>query len=91
MPDVPTIAEAGYDFQRETYFLLLAPAATPEPVAASIEREVRTALLAPDLINRLSLQSLEIVASSGAEAKARIEADTKLWAKVIRDAGMRAN
>ena len=31
-PEIPTIAEAGYDFQRETYFVLLAPAATPEPV-----------------------------------------------------------
>ena len=28
---------------------------------------------------------MEIVASSGAEAKARLEADTKLWAKVIEE------
>lgn len=87
-PDVPTIAEAGYDFQRETYFLLLAPAATPEPVVALIEREARRALQASDLMERFRSVNVEIVASSGTEAKARLEADTKLWAKVIRDTGM---
>jgi tripartite-type tricarboxylate transporter receptor subunit TctC len=90
-PDIPTIAEAGYDFHRETYFVLLAPAATPEPVVAMIEREARSALLGPDLIKQFRLQNTEIVASSGAEAKARIEADTKLWAKVIQDIGMRVD
>jgi tripartite-type tricarboxylate transporter receptor subunit TctC len=90
VPDVPTIAEAGYDFQRENYFLLLAPAATPEPAAAVIEREVRSALQAPDFIKRFHAQNMEIVASSSAMAKARIEADTTLWARVIKDTGMKA-
>src|SRR5262249_35742330 len=49
-PEIPTIAEAGYDFQRDTYFVLLAAAATPEPIAALIEREVRNALNDPELI-----------------------------------------
>jgi tripartite-type tricarboxylate transporter receptor subunit TctC len=89
--DIPTIAEAGYDFQRDTYFVLLAPAATPESVVALIEREVRNALNDPDLIKRFQEVNMEVVASSGAEAKARLEADTKLWVKVIEDTGMRAD
>jgi tripartite-type tricarboxylate transporter receptor subunit TctC len=89
-PDIPTISEAGYDFQRENYFLLLAPAATPESVIAVIEREAREALQVADLVNRFRLQNMEIVASSGADARARMEADTKLWAKVIKDTGMKA-
>lgn len=87
-PDIPTIAEAGYDFQRETYFVLLVPAATPEPVVALIEREARRALQAPDLVDRFHSLNIEIVASSGSEAKARLEADTRLWAKVIKDTAM---
>jgi tripartite-type tricarboxylate transporter receptor subunit TctC len=89
-PDIPTIAEAGYDFQRENYYLLLAPAATPEPVVTLIEREARKVLSASDLINRFRPQNTEIVASSGIDARARMEADTKLWAKVIKDTGMKA-
>jgi tripartite-type tricarboxylate transporter receptor subunit TctC len=89
--DIPAISEAGYDFQRDTYFVLLAPAATPEPVVAMIERETRNALNASDVIKRFRAVNMEIVASSGAEAKTRLAADAKLWAKVIEDTGMRAD
>ncbi len=71
--------------------MLLAPAGIPEPVATLLERAVREALKSPDLQERFRPQGLEIVASTGAEAKARIEADTKLWAKVIKDTGMSVN
>jgi tripartite-type tricarboxylate transporter receptor subunit TctC len=88
-PDVPTIAEAGYpDFKAEVYYAILAPAGIPNPLAALLEREVQKALKSPDLQERFRPQDITIVASSGAEAKARIEADTKLWAKVIEDTGM---
>ncbi len=90
-PEIPTIAEAGYDFHRDTYFVLLAPAATPEPVAALIEREARSALQSPDLVERFRPVNMDVVALSGVEAKARLEADTRLWAKVIEATGMRAD
>jgi tripartite-type tricarboxylate transporter receptor subunit TctC len=89
--DIPTIAEAGYDFHRDTYFVLLTPAATPDPIAALIEREVRNALQAPDLIKRFGAVNMDIVASSGSEAKARLQADTRLWVKVIEATGMRVD
>jgi tripartite-type tricarboxylate transporter receptor subunit TctC len=87
-PEIPTIAEAGYDFQVETYFVLAVPAATPEPVAALIEHEVRSALQAPDLIERFHRVNIDIAAASAAEARARLDADTRLWAKVIEATGM---
>jgi len=90
-PEIPTIAEAGYDFYRDTYFVLLAPAATPEPVAALIEREVLSALQSPDLIERFRPVNMDVVALSGVEVKTRLEADTRLWAKVIEATGMRAD
>jgi tripartite-type tricarboxylate transporter receptor subunit TctC len=90
-PEIPTIAEAGYDFHRDTYFVLLAPAATPEPVAALIEREARSALQSPDLVERFRPVNMDVVALSGAETKARLEADTRLWAKVVEATGMRAD
>jgi tripartite-type tricarboxylate transporter receptor subunit TctC len=87
-PDIPTIAEAGYDFHRETYFVLLAPAATPEPIVALLEREARKALQTPDLMKRFAAVNMDIVASSAAEAKARLDADARLWVKVIEETGM---
>jgi tripartite-type tricarboxylate transporter receptor subunit TctC len=44
LPDVPTIAEAGYpEVKFASYFVLAAPAGVPDSVAAVIEREVRLA------------------------------------------------
>jgi tripartite-type tricarboxylate transporter receptor subunit TctC len=71
--------------------VLLAPAAIPEAVMALIERETRSALQAPELVDRFRKLNIEIAASSGAEAKARLEADAKLWVKVIEDTGMQAD
>src|SRR5262245_18793345 len=91
VPDIPTIAEAGYDFVRETYFVLLAPAGTPESIAALLEREARSALQSAELARPFAEMNVNIVASSGAEARTRLEADAKLWVKVIHDTGMRAD
>jgi len=87
-PDIPTIAEAGYDFNVETYFVLAAPAATPEPIVALIEREARSVLQDPELIERFRRVNMEIAVLSAAEANARLDADRRLWAKVIDATGM---
>jgi tripartite-type tricarboxylate transporter receptor subunit TctC len=91
-PDVPTIAEAGFpDFRSNAYFVILAPTGISEPVAMLLEREVRDALKSSDLQERFRPQNLEIAPTAGAEARARMEADTKLWAGVIKATGMRAD
>jgi tripartite-type tricarboxylate transporter receptor subunit TctC len=88
-PDVPTVAESGYpDFKVESTFVLLAPAGIPEPIAELLEREVRAALKAPDIQEKLRAQDLGNVGSTGAEAKARIKADSELWGSVVKAANM---
>jgi tripartite-type tricarboxylate transporter receptor subunit TctC len=71
--------------------VLAVPAGTPEPIAALLEREARSALQLPDLVERFRAVNMRIVASSGNEAKARIAADSGLWSKVIEATGMRAD
>jgi tripartite-type tricarboxylate transporter receptor subunit TctC len=89
-PDVPTLAEVGYpDFNVELYYVMLAPAAVPESITALLEREVRQALQSPDLREKFRAQGTEIVASTAIEAKTRVEADAKMWAKVVKAANMR--
>jgi tripartite-type tricarboxylate transporter receptor subunit TctC len=88
-PDVPTVAELGYpDFQVETYYVILAPADVPQPVAAALEREVRDAVNSPEVREKLRANDIEPAGISGAEAQARIRADRDLWAKVVKDTGM---
>ena len=88
-PEVPTIAELGYaDFDFLIYFPLAVPAATPDDIVSLLEREVHGALRSPDLQARLLPLDMKVAASTGAEAKARIESDAKLWAKVVKATGM---
>jgi tripartite-type tricarboxylate transporter receptor subunit TctC len=88
-PEVPTVAESGYpNFRLETTFVLLAPAGIPEPIAELLEREVRAALRSSDIQEKFRAQDIGNVGSSGAEAKARIRADSELWSGVVKAANM---
>jgi tripartite-type tricarboxylate transporter receptor subunit TctC len=88
-PEIPTIAELGYsDFDFAAYFPMAVRAGTPEAVAALLENEVRNALQSPDLQARFRPLDLKIIASTGAEAKSRLQSDAALWAKVVKATGM---
>jgi tripartite-type tricarboxylate transporter receptor subunit TctC len=91
-PAVPTMAEAGYpDFKIDSYFVALAPAATPDTIALQLERELQAALRFPDVQEKFRAQDLQAVGSSAAEARARLEADTALWARIAKVAKMQVD
>src|SRR5262249_50404497 len=90
-PEVPTTIEAGYpDFKLVSYFMLLAPAGVPDAIADLIEREVRAVLKSPDLAEKFRPQDIEIVASDSAAARAFLREETALWARIAKDANLRA-
>lgn len=87
LPDVPTMAEAGFP-GHESYTLtgILAPAGTPKEIVALLHREVVKAVALPDVQERLDKLGFEIVANSPDQFAAQIKAEMEKWAKVIRDA-----
>jgi tripartite-type tricarboxylate transporter receptor subunit TctC len=89
-PDVPTVAESGYPgFELTTDFVLLAPGGTPDEIVALLEREVRQAIDTPEFRDRFSKQDIWIVASTSADAAARIKAGFALWGDVVARTGMK--
>ncbi len=92
LPDVPTIAEAGFPGQ-EAYTLtgLLAPAATPKEIVALLHREIVKVLAMPDVQKRLDDLGFEILGSTPEEFSARIKLETEKWGKVIRDAKIKVD
>ena len=91
-PDVPTIAESGYPgFEVEVSYIILAPTGVPAPIAQKLETEIRSALQSPDLQQHFRPLNIEIIATSAADAQARIDAERATWAKVIKATGMRAD
>jgi tripartite-type tricarboxylate transporter receptor subunit TctC len=90
-PNIPTIAESGYPgFKVLTEFVLLAPAAIPDPIADSLESVVRGALRAPDVAQKIAAENIQIVGSTAIEARQRLGEDAALWKSVVKDTGMKA-
>src|SRR5262245_21335856 len=88
-PELPTIAESGYpDFEFGTYVVLAAPAGIPDSVTALLEREAAEAMASPGLQEKFGAQDMLIDWAGSAATKARIEADARLWARVVKATGM---
>jgi tripartite-type tricarboxylate transporter receptor subunit TctC len=87
-PDLPTIAESGLpDFEVTVWQALLAPAGTPPAIVAQLGREVRAALDAPDLRERMATLGVSVIGSTPAALTRFLVADLAKWAKIIRETG----
>jgi tripartite-type tricarboxylate transporter receptor subunit TctC len=90
LPDIPTMAEAGYPgVQGGAWFALFAPAGTPPAVIDLLNKAARDAFNAADVREKLEPRGVVLVLGSPAELGAWVAADTERWAKVIREAGIK--
>jgi tripartite-type tricarboxylate transporter receptor subunit TctC len=92
LPNVPTVAEQGLaGFDASSWYGLVAPAKTPEPVLAKLREEVAKALKAPDMVARIHELGSEPGTVSGKDFGAFLAAETRKWAEVIRASGAKAD
>ena len=90
-PDIPTFEESGVPgLVFEHWWGVMAPARTPAPVVERLQGEIAKALAAPDVRERFAAFSLDPRTNTPTEFRALIEADLVRWAKVVRDAGIKA-
>jgi len=89
--DIPTIGEtvAGYEFRN--WFGLIVPAATPRAVRQRVNVDVNKALTVGDTRQRLLAQGFDVLGGSTEEFAQVIRSDTATFAKVIRQAGIKAD
>jgi tripartite-type tricarboxylate transporter receptor subunit TctC len=90
MPGLPTIAESGFPgFEAISWFGLMAPARTPEPIVAKVYQQAVAITAMPDVREKLAALGLDITGDGPEAVAAIIKADTAKWAKVIRDANIK--
>jgi tripartite-type tricarboxylate transporter receptor subunit TctC len=90
LPEVPTMAEAGYPaIEGDSWVGVLAPRGTPRDIIDLLQREIAKIVATPDMKARLAELGLDPVASSPQEFSARITAEIVSWGKVIRDANIK--
>jgi tripartite-type tricarboxylate transporter receptor subunit TctC len=91
-PDLPTMDESGYPgFEAVPWFGLMAPAGTPGEIIDRLQRETVRILALPDVRRRFDELGLDVIGNTPAEFAAAIKAETPQWAKVIREAGIKAS
>jgi tripartite-type tricarboxylate transporter receptor subunit TctC len=88
LPDLPTISESVPSFSYETWFGLMAPAATPHELIDRINKDVHAVLKMPDVIDRLDAIGSLPTPDSPAEFDAVIRSDAAKYAAVIKAAGI---
>ena len=91
MPQVPTVAEAGYaGFEVNNWYGLVAPAGTPNGIVRRLNTEVAALLKSPDLVKRLSQAGHDAATGTPEEFGALIRSELTRWAKIVREAGIKA-
>ena len=89
LPDVPPVAEAGVPgYEVTSWNGIFAPLATPADVQGVLNKAIHEVVAIPEVKQRYADLGIEAQASTGAELKARLEADIKKWATVIEKAGI---
>jgi tripartite-type tricarboxylate transporter receptor subunit TctC len=91
IPDVPTMAEAGFPgTELEIWHGIVAPAGTPEAIVRKLNEEFVKAAKSPDVLSKVAPQAVEMSTLSPAEFAKLIATDIDVLGKVIRDAGIKA-
>jgi tripartite-type tricarboxylate transporter receptor subunit TctC len=91
LPDVPTMAEAGYpEVEVEDWLAFLAPAGTPKEIIALLHREIVALITLPDMKERMAALGFAPVGNTPEEFAAQIRTEIAKRAKIIRDAGIKA-
>jgi tripartite-type tricarboxylate transporter receptor subunit TctC len=91
-PDVPTMQEAGVsDFEVDSWYAMLVPARTPRPIIDRLNRALNTVLQEPAVRAQLIEQGAEAVGGTPEDLGRVIAAELPKWAKLAREAGIKAD
>ena len=92
LPDVPTMAEAGYPgVSVATWYGLVAPAGTPEEIVTRLNAEFNAALKSPELSRRLADEGAQPAGGTPEQFKALIASEIPRWGQVVKDAGAKVD
>jgi len=88
IPEVPTMAEAGFaGVEMEQWFGLFAPAGTSDPIVRRLNREFVAALQSDEVNKTLLPQGSIIIPGTPEDLAARIARDVVALGKVVKDSG----
>jgi tripartite-type tricarboxylate transporter receptor subunit TctC len=92
IPDVPTVREAGEPtLEMTNWTAMMVPAAVPAPILAKIETDTLAAIRDPDVSRRARDGGFTVEAWDRARSLPFVTEETARWARLIQEAGLRAD
>lgn len=90
VPDVPTVSEQGLTgFSAIAWYGMMAPPGTPDALIDKINRDVVAIIRSPNITRKFLDQAAQPIGNTPQEAAAFIASEEKLWAGVIKQAGVK--
>ena len=92
-PGLPTIADAAGlpGFEVTNWLGMMAPAGTPRPIVARLNREIVDILNRQDVKDQLLAAGFDPLTSSAEQFASYLESELALWGKFIRETGIKAD
>ena len=91
-PDVPTVQEAGIpDFEVDSWYAMFVPAKTPRAIVDRLNAALNAVLKEPEIREKLLAQGSEAVGGTPEQLGAVVNAELPKWAKLVKDAGIKAD
>jgi tripartite-type tricarboxylate transporter receptor subunit TctC len=91
LPDIPTMAEAGFpEVEGATWTAVVVPAGTPQEIVAKLHSLVVAALAQPDVKDKLAAIAYVPIGNSPEECTAFFQAEMAKWGPIIKAAGLKA-
>jgi tripartite-type tricarboxylate transporter receptor subunit TctC len=90
-PQIPTVAESGMtDFEFVSWYGLWGPKGLPADIVAKLQARVAAIVAEPDVKERMAILGFEPVGSTSDQFAKYIDAEMMKYAKIIRDANIKA-
>jgi len=91
LPDVPTMQEAGVQgFEFTQWLAILAPAGTPQPIVAQLNKALNAALGSKDVAEKFAQQGFEPFITSPEETRKFLANEVQRYARLIKARGITA-
>src|SRR5262245_30776294 len=92
VPDVPTVAEAGYPgFEALGWYALFAPRDTPKPVVAKLSGEIENIVRLPEIRDKMVQLGAEPRFMGPEELTNFVPVESPKWGQLIRESGATAD
>jgi tripartite-type tricarboxylate transporter receptor subunit TctC len=89
-PEIPTVVESGINFVATTWYGVLAPAGTPPAIIARLNAASRSLLEDAEVKAQAAPQGVVLTPSTPDEFGTFLRSEVALWAKVVKDTGIKA-